>query len=93
MAVRSSAVVDTVSIKNFLDLQGVKPVKSAKTFVSKELHPAAEAYRENHRDFHLHPIQVSGQHACFPVASGPDLGADRNIHLSDMPTLYFITVF
>jgi hypothetical protein len=32
-------------------------------------------------------MQVSGQHTSFPVASGPNLGTDKNIHLYDMPTL------
>lgn len=93
MAVRPSTVVDTASIEYVLDLQGVKPIESSKKFVSKRHHPAAEAYRKNRRDFHLHPIQVSGQHACFPAASGPNLGVDRNIHLCHMPTLYFINMF
>jgi len=92
VAVRPSTVVDTASFEYVLDIQGVKPVQSSQKFVSKKHHPAAEAYRENQRDFHLHSIQVSGQHACFPVASGPDLSADRNIHLCHVPKLYFINM-
>ena len=71
----------------------LSPYRAPKNSSVKQHHPAVEAYSENHRDFHLHPILVPGQHACFPVASGPDLGADRNIHLYDMPTLYVINIF
>ena len=47
VAVHSSPVADTAPIEYILDFQGVKPIKSSQKFVSKEDHPAAEAYREN----------------------------------------------
>jgi hypothetical protein len=93
VAVRHSTVADTASIEYILGLQGVKPVQSSQKSVSKEHHPATEAYRENHRDFHLYPMQVSGQRTCFSLVSGPNLGTDKNIHLYDMPILYFINIF